>query len=233
MITTHTNPTSAGPLTQTHVWSESARALLLACGVFASVLYVLADVIAWQRYPEYNPVSQVFSELLAAGAPTRLLMIGVVGIPYNLLIVALSTGVWIAGVHPRRSRLIAVLLLMYALSSFAGGMFFNMDMRGTAATPRGALHPLATGVMSIFILLSVAFAATLHGKKFGVYSVLTLVTLVVFGILVSVQAPQLAANQPAPFIGLLERVNIYAWMVWVAVFAISLRTAATPGGPSA
>ena len=166
--------------------------------------------------------SQVFSELLADGAPTRAFMIGLVGVPYNLLIVAMGVGVWGAAEHTRTSRIVATLLLLYAVSSFVGGTFLNMDMRGTVPTPRGGMHPLATAVMSAFILLTVAIGATLHGKKFWAYSMLTLATMIVFGVLVSLQAPKLAANEPTPFIGLLERVNIYAWMLWVAVFAISL-----------
>jgi hypothetical protein len=68
----------------------------------------------------------------------------------------------------------------------------------------------------------VAFGAALHGQQFRLYSLGTLVTLVVFGLLTTLEAPQLAANRPTPWMGAVERVNIYAWMLWVAGLAISL-----------
>jgi hypothetical protein len=36
------------------------------------------------------------------------------------------------------------------------------------------------------------------------------------------QAPQIAANQPTPWGGIYERMNIYPTMLWVAVLAIGL-----------
>jgi len=71
---------------------EKLRKVLVGCGVLSSVLYIGADVYAWTQYPGYSPVSQAFSELLAEGAPTRLVMLAVVGIPYNLLVAALGVG---------------------------------------------------------------------------------------------------------------------------------------------
>jgi Protein of unknown function (DUF998) len=201
---------------------DTTRKILLVCGVLSSALYLAADVFAWQRYPGYSPVSQVFSELLAAGAPTRPLMVTLVGVPYNLLVVALGLGVWLSPIHARAARIIGVLLVLYAIFSFAGGTFFNMDMRGSEPSPQGAVHPVATALMSVCILYTVGVGATLHGLTFRLYSIATLVTLVVFGVLAGLEAPHLAANEPTPWVGLIERVNIYAWMLWVAVLAMSL-----------
>jgi hypothetical protein len=66
------------------------------------------------------------------------------------------------------------------------------------------------------------FGATLLGKRFRYYSYGTIATLVVFGTLASLQADQMAANQPTPWMGIEERINIYATMLWVAVLAIGL-----------
>jgi hypothetical protein len=46
--------------------------------------------------------------------------------------------------------------------------------------------------------------------------------VVVFAGLTFQQVALLAANQPAPWLGVIERVGIYAWMLWVAVLALSL-----------
>jgi hypothetical protein len=44
----------------------------------------------------------------------------------------------------------------------------------------------------------------------------------VFGVLASLQAGKMQANEPTPWMGIEERINIYATMLWVAVLAIGL-----------
>jgi hypothetical protein len=66
------------------------------------------------------------------------------------------------------------------------------------------------------------FGATLLGKRFRYYSYATIAVLVVFGLLTSLQAGKMVANEATPWMGLTERVNIYATMLWVAALAIGL-----------
>jgi hypothetical protein len=217
---------------------ETARKILLGCGVVSSVLYVAADAYAWSRYPGYSPVSRAFSELLAEASPTRSLML-TLGAPYNPLVAALGVGVWASPGRQRVARLTGALLGLYALFSFLGGTVFQMDARGTEATARGALHPLATAVMVLFMLLAMSVGAFLHGRRFRLYSLGTLLIVLMFAGLTFLYAPQIAANEPTPWLGLLERVSIYAWMLWVAVLALSLWplrgviTSGHPGKPGA
>ena len=84
------------------------------------------------------------------------------------------------------------------------------------------MHIPATVVMSICIVLALGFGATLRGKRFRYYSYGTIAILVVFGALASLQAGQMAANEPTPWMGIEERINIHATMLWVAVLAIEL-----------
>jgi hypothetical protein len=56
---------------------------------------------------------------------------------------------------------------------------------------------------------------------FRFYSLATLLIVIVFAGLTFQQVSLLAAHQPAPYLGLIERVNIYAWMLWVALAAVS------------
>lgn len=97
-----------------------------------------------------------------------------------------------------------------------------MDMRGAEATPRGGLHGAMTAVMSLFILMFMGFEAFLVGRWFRFYSFATIVIVITFGVLTGLQAPQLEAGQSTPWMGLTERINIYATMLWFAVLAISL-----------
>jgi hypothetical protein len=49
---------------------------------------------------------------------------------------------------------------------------------------------------------------------------------------VSTQVTAIAANQPTPWMGLVERVSVYAPMLWLAVFSVLLLRRKHPGMPA-
>jgi hypothetical protein len=196
--------------------------LLLVCGVVSSVLYIAVDILGTLRYPGYSYADQEFSELTAAGAPTRPFMVTLSVIPYGLLVVAFAVGVWISAGPKRTGRITGAMLIGYAAVGTVTGWLFPMTPRGTEGTLLNFMHIPGTAVMSLFMLLAMGFGATLLGKRFRYYSYGTILTLLVFGGLTSLQVGQLAANQPTPWMGIEERINIYATMLWVAVLAIGL-----------
>jgi hypothetical protein len=218
------------------------RKFLLGCGIASSALYVAADVLASLRYEGYRYADQMISELLANGAPTRPFMVAT-SILYNLLVAAFAVGVWMSAGGKRAARITAVLLLGFAAVSMAGGLVFQMDRREVLAageeTARAGLHGPVTLVMSLFLLGAMGFGATLFGLRFRWYTYATILTLIVFGALTSLSIPRIAANEPTPWMGAIERVNIYATMLWVAVLALALwRVPGTsaprqPGKPAA
>jgi hypothetical protein len=75
------------------------------------------------------------------------------------------------------------------------------------------LHIIATIVMSIFIVAMMAFGAFAHGRRFRLYSLATIVAFVVFGAWAGFLARPMPG--PTPWLGLAERVNIYATMLWI------------------
>jgi hypothetical protein len=101
-------------------------------------------------------------------------------------------------------------------------LIFPMDGRGAAETARGSLHGPMTMVMSLFTVLAIGFGSALLGRRFRWYSYGTILTLIVFGIATSLYIPRLEANEPTPWMGAIERVNIYAQMLWVGVLAVAL-----------
>jgi hypothetical protein len=202
------------------------RKILLGCGIVSSVLYVVTDVLGTLRYPGYSYADQTFSELTAQGAPTRPLMVALNGIPYGVLVAAFAGGVWASAGPKRAARITRAMLLGYAAFGVAGGLIFPMRPREALAagegTLRNTMHIPATAVMSLFIVLAMGFGATLLEKRFRYYSYGTIAILLVFGVLASLQAGQMAANEPTPWMGIEERINIYATMLWVAALAIGL-----------
>lgn len=147
---------------------------MLLCGVFSSLLYVATDFIASGWYEGYSIIDQNYSELLATGAPTRSMML-LVSIAYNLLLAIFAVGIWKLDNPKRITRLTSVAITAYAIFSMITPSFFQMDMRGAEITSRGSLHGPMTAVMSLFILLSIAFGAFMLGKKFRIYSIITIV----------------------------------------------------------
>ena len=202
------------------------RKILLICGVVSSVLYVVGDVLGTLRYPGYSYADQEFSELTAQGSPVRPLMVALNGIPYTLLVTAFGVGVWTSAGSKRAGRITGAMLVGYALTGMVTGIIFPMKPREALAagegTLRNAMHPPGTIVMSLFIVLAMVFGSALLGKRFRYYTYATIATLVVFGVLASLQVGRMVANQPTPWMGIEERINIYATMLWMAVLAIGL-----------
>jgi hypothetical protein len=202
------------------------RKVLLGCGIVSSVLYVVTDVLGTLRYPGYSYADQWFSELTAQGAPTRPLMIALNEVPYNLLVLAFAAGVWESAGRTRSGRITAAGLAGFAVFGFATGVIFPMSTREVAAagkdTLRNRMHLPGTAVMSLSLVLAMVFGSTLLGKRFRYYSYGTILAVLVFGVLTSLQAPQIAVNRSTPWGGIYERMNIYPTMLWVAVLAIGL-----------
>jgi hypothetical protein len=114
----------------------------------------------------------------------------------------------------------------YAAFGLAGGLVFPMKPREALAASEGTLrntmHIPSTMLMSVCIVLAMAAGAGLLGRRFRTYSYGTIVALIVFGLLTSLQAGGIDANEPTPWAGIEERVNIYDTMLWIAVLAVGL-----------
>ncbi len=153
-------------------------------------------------------------------------MVALSVIPYGVLVAAFAVGVWLSAGPKRAGRITAALLVGYAAFGTVTGWLFPMATREILAagegTLRNAMHISGTAVMSLFMLLAMGFGARLLGRRFRYYSYGTILTLLVFGVLASLQGGQMAANQPTPWMGIEERINIYATLLWVVVLAIGL-----------
>jgi hypothetical protein len=98
---------------------------------------------------------------------------------------------------------------------FTKEQFFNLF-----AAYNEALWP---ALIALWIMMvAIGFGATAFGKRFRLYSIATMVILVVFGVLTGVDAPRVQANLPTPWLGVWERISIAVDMLWVAVLAITL-----------
>ena len=74
---------------------KNLKKALLSCGVFASLLYPVTDVIAGNLYKDYSFKEQAVSELFAIGALTSGIVVTLFSIS-SLLLIAFAFGVWLS-----------------------------------------------------------------------------------------------------------------------------------------
>lgn len=200
---------------------EDGRTLLLVCGVLSSLLYVVTTVLGAALWDEYSATSQTISELFAIDAPSSAFVVALF-LVHNVLLIAFAVGVWATAGRKRTLRSTGVSLAGIGLVGSVATAFFPIHLRGAGQTSTDTMHAVLTGVIVALILLAVGFAAGAFGMWFRFYSLATLGVLVVFGVLAGLEAPRLAANEPTPWLGVFERVNIGAYLLWLLVLAAVL-----------
>jgi hypothetical membrane protein len=207
------------------------RQLLLGCGVLSSLLYVVTDVIGGLSYEGYSFTSQAISELMAVGAPSEAI-VDPLFLTYGVLALAFGVGVLREGAGRTRAlRISGALLVGYAAMGFTGPILFEMHQRGTSGLEGDTPHIILTALLVLLQLLAIGFAAFALGKRFRVYSFATLAMLIVLGALSAPYGARLAAGQPTPGFGIIERILIYSSLMWMTVFAIVLVRHRAPSRP--
>jgi hypothetical membrane protein len=202
--------------------ASTLRRVLLICGILASLIYVATDILAGKLWEGYSFTSQAISELSAIGAPTRPLVV-TLGIIYDVLLIAFGLCVWVlAGQRRRALRLTGGLLVGIGGIGLVWTQF-PMHLRGAEMTFTDTMHWTIAGVVVLLILLMIALGVIAYRKWFRLYSIGTLVTLLVVGMWsIFVGGAQIAAHQSTPVFGVMERITVYGYLAWVAALAIVL-----------
>jgi len=209
--------------TDTSVTSTRLTQVLLACGLLYAALYVvLNDVVAAGLYPDYDPLSQAVSELSATGSPAAAFLTAVFPV-WPTLMVAFGIGVRRAADGRRALRVTGVLLVVHGLVQVLW-LVFPMSARSdiTSGASGDVGHLVLTEVTVAFVLAEIGFSAAAFGWQFRLYAVVSTLIVLVFGALTGVQASQLAAGEPTPWMGLFERISIAPWLLWMAVLHLIL-----------
>ena len=195
---------------------------LLGAGIASAVLYGSMLVFVPQAWEGYSSAAQTVSELSAIDAPSRSLWVSL-GIIWTLLYLAFGCGVWSAAGPSRALRVVGGAIIVAALFSvFWPPMHQREVLAAGGGTLTDTLHIVWTIVHGVLTLLVIGFGAAALGRRFRIYSIATMVVLIVAGALTSRDAPGVDANLPTPWIGVWERVNIGVWLLWVAVLAVML-----------
>jgi hypothetical membrane protein len=198
---------------------------LLACGIAAPVVYVVADVLASSRWAGSRYADQAVSELTAIGSPVRAFVVPPF-LVFDALVLAFGVGILATAGGRRSLRVLGALMLAYGAVSSVGP-FAPIHLRGAARTATDTAHIVVTAALVVLALAIIAVGSTADGRWFRLYSLATIVVLLAGGTLTFALAPELAAGEPTPGMGALERMNIYATMLWLLVLAVVLIRAET------
>ena len=197
---------------------NAIRRVLLFCGLMSSLLYIGTDILGSIVWEGYSYISQTISELSSIGSPSRPIVVPLF-LTYSFLVIGFGFGIRESSFRKRSVRILGVLMIVYGILCLSGP-FVPMHQRGEELGLSDTMHILVTIITVIFIFLIVGFGAGSFTKAFRIYSIITILLILGFGTLTGLDGPRLAANEPTPWMGLTERINVYCFMIWVAVLSI-------------
>jgi hypothetical protein len=203
---------------------------LLACSIVASLLYVGATILGAMRYAGYSSTAQSVSELFAIDAPSKSL-VDPLFLTYSILWIAFGVGVWVSAGQKLALRIAAGGLIGKEVEGLVVQLFFPVHQRGVEGTLNDPLHGVLTYVGVLSFLIAMGFGAMAFGKRFRLYSIVTLLVCLVFAVLTGLDIPRMAANQPTPWMGVWERITIFGYLLWGVVLAIGLLRAQDTTAP--
>ena len=200
---------------------SKALLLLLGCGIASTLLYIGTDIVATILWKGYDYTSQQVSELSAVGAPTRALWLVMTSV-YGPLVIAFGVGVWMAARSRLSLRITSILLIAFGLIGMAWAFFAPMHLRGTVgfSSDSDVMHLVFAILQVLVMVLFMAFGSGAGGKAFRIYSILTIVAMLAAGAVAGSAVQAIAAGQATPWMGLVERVSVYAPEVWILTFGV-------------
>ena len=207
------------PLRQSSATGITLNKALLACGLISSLYYVAITVFVAFFYPGYDHMIYTISELSAIGSPTRQLWMWISPL-YLIFFAAFGWGVLRVAGDNRPLRIAGILIIIYSLINI---YWPPMHMRGEPTSISDTLHLVWGGTASLGMMLTMGFTAAAYRGSFRVYSIVTIVLLLLFGTLMSLEAPNIPVNGPTPLIGFWERIMLGVFLLWVALFSLKLR----------
>jgi hypothetical protein len=198
------------------------RKALLTCGILASLWYVAINIFVPMLDKQYHVASLTVSELSAIGAPTRITWV-LLCMLYPLLFAAFGWGVQQSSTVNRPLRIMGVLIIVYSMMNFYWPPMHQREVIAAGGgTLTDTLHLVWASMTLLFMMLMMGFGAAGLDKKFRFYTIVTWLVFMVFGVLTWFESPGIEANLPTPWIGIWERINIGAFMLWVVVLAVVL-----------
>jgi hypothetical protein len=212
----HETPTRPpAPITTTR---DRLRKALLACGPLSALIYIGWHELAALRWEGYSRISNAISELHFTGTASKSLLDPWQGWVDSALLAAFGVGIWLSAQGSRSLRVIGGVMIVPAALIPLWMIFGEASI---------AAHLVLVGVGILCWLVAMGFGAAALGKRFRVYSLVSLGLVVGFFALGFTYVPAASAGQPTPFLGLDERIGFSAYFAWLTVLAVALWRRAT------
>jgi len=196
------------------------KKILMLCGVAAAIIYVGTVILGGWLSPGYSHISMAISELVADGAPNRSLLSSSF-LVYNTLLSIFGLGILLKANGSSRGRITGIIgslsLLLVGLAGILMELAFPQEPGGTAATFTGIMHFVmagiaALGTMVAILMLAFWFKNILALKGYVLYSLLSVALIFLSG---GLGAAAMANH--SPLFGLIERITIFTFTMWIFV----------------
>jgi hypothetical protein len=198
------------------------KKIFMLCGIIAAVMYVGTVILGGLLRPGYSHISMAISELVADGAPNRSLLSSSFLI-YNLFVSLFGVGLF----HKVNSRLEGRLngivgslaLVAVGMAGLLMELAFPQEHGGIATTFAGTMHFVMAGVASLgtmaaVLMLAFWFRTIPALKGYFLYSIISVAVIFISG---GMSAAAMANH--SPLFGLIERITIFTFILWVFVVA--------------
>jgi hypothetical protein len=201
------------------------KKLLILCGCSAAVIYVGTVILGGLLRPGYSHISMAISELVADAAPNRALLSSSF-LLYNALLTAFGVGLFLK-VNIQSGRKLSgmigsLALVLVGMAGILMELAFAQEPGGTATTFTGIMHFVMAGIASLGTMVAVLgiglwFRNIPEMKGYVLYSIISLAVILISG---GSSVPAMANH--SPLFGLIERITIFAFTLWMFVIGLQM-----------
>lgn len=189
--------------------------------ILTAICYVLAVVVGGFLKENYNHIYNSISELSEVGTG-RIFIVELLFNLYNIFLViytVLMLFIYSKGLNKIQITVLILLLLCGASGFFMG--IFPQESRTAELTIAGIMHFVGAGVAAITTMLAtilswINYKKDDKTKSYAIYSLITFIAIFVSG----GSNPILMANGVDSFFGLIERITIGSFIIWLCVTGI-------------
>jgi len=202
------------------------KKLLMLCGCSAAILYTGTVILGGLIRPGYSHLFEAISELVADGAPNRSLLSSSF-LLYNTLLSLFGIGLFLKANSRSRGRISGslgslALTLLVGVAGILMELAFPQDPGGIPTTFVGTMHIVMASVASLGTMVAVSmlglwFRNMAELKGYSTYSLISVAIIFISG---GLTAAALAKGYP--LFGLLERITIGTFIVWMFMVGLKM-----------
>lgn len=198
------------------------KKLIAAAGVAAPLVYLATVLVGGAITPGYSHVAQAISELVETGAPYKP-QLDISFAVYNVLLLVFAVGLYLH-VRSTKERLLAAgALALAGVPLFSLLMApFAMDPVGAPATFTGMMHWVLAGLVSLLTIVAVLLCGLGFRRRPGAAGFGLLSVVIAAVIFVTGGGAAAGTGLHLSFFGVLERLTIGSFEVWVFLAGLKL-----------